>query len=118
MFTSDHNFSSLLFVVNEEPTKGSTKVECLNPTTKLKMNYSENIICRVTPEVKSELAILAKTADVSLSRYLKRIIDAHIASVSAPAPAHVVTFKSKAKAKAKAKPKAKAKAKPKAKAKK
>ena len=78
------------------------------------MNYSENIICRVTPEVKSELAILAKTADVSLSRYLKRIIDAHIASISAPAPApaHVVTFKSKAK------PKAKAKAKPKAKAKK
>lgn len=114
MFTSEYNSSSLLFVVNEEPIKGSAKVECLNPTTKLKMNYSENIICRVTPEVKSELAILAKTADVSLSRYLKRIIDAHIASISAPAPApaHVVTFKSKAK------PKAKAKAKPKAKAKK
>lgn len=118
MFTFEYNFSSLLSVVNEEPTKGSAKVECLNPTTKYKMNKIQNdatIPLRTSSALKDALQILAQKADRSLSNYIKGVLDAHIQSLApAPAPAHVVTFKSKAKAK----PKAKAKAKPKAKVKK
>ena len=69
------------------------------------MNHSENIIVRVTPELKSALAILAAQEERSLSKVIKRILEAHlIAQAPAPAPAP-------APAKAKAKVKAKAKAK-------
>jgi len=74
------------------------------------MNNSENIIVRVTPELKSALAILAAQEERSLSKVIKRILEAHISQASQPVPASQPAKAKPAKAKpAKAKP---AKAKP------
>jgi hypothetical protein len=63
-------------------------------TITTKINSDATIPLRVPSTLKDALLILATKDDRSLSSYIKRILDAHVASATAPMePASVAVFK-------------------------
>lgn len=71
-------------------------------TITTKINSDATIPLRVPSALKDALLILATKDDRSLSSYIKRILDAHVASVEAATTA-TFTMSSKPKAKARKK---------------
>jgi predicted DNA-binding protein len=63
-------------------------------TTITKVNSDATIPLRVPSSLKDALLILATKDDRSLSSYIKRVLEAHVANAAAPMePASVAVFK-------------------------